>query len=81
MFGFFFSFRGDWLLGFVYRGSSVQLSVAGLQPISSQNRHIINVDLSSVVSKSLHTISRFTGGRRGTFPFNEYGLKHRCEVF
>lgn len=72
---FFFSFRGDWLLGFVYRGSSVQLSVAGLQPISSKNRRIINVDLSSVVSKNLHTISRSTGRRRGTFPFNEYGLK------
>lgn len=51
--GFFslFFFRGDWLLGFVYRSSSVQLSVAGLQPISSNNRHIFNVDLSSVVSK------------------------------
>ncbi|KAF4078091.1 hypothetical protein AMELA_G00195260 [Ameiurus melas] len=45
--------RGDWLLGFVYRSSSVQLSVAGLQPISSNNRHIFNVDLSSVVKGHL----------------------------
>ncbi|KAB5546215.1 hypothetical protein PHYPO_G00069510 [Pangasianodon hypophthalmus] len=45
--------RGDWLLGFVYRGSSVQLSVAGLQPINSNNRRIINVDLSSVVKGHL----------------------------
>ncbi|KAK2825414.1 hypothetical protein Q7C36_019341 [Tachysurus vachellii] len=45
--------RGDWLLGFVYRGSSVQLSVAGLQPINSKNRRIINVDLSSVVKGHL----------------------------
>ncbi|XP_060794331.1 transmembrane and coiled-coil domain-containing protein 4 isoform X2 [Neoarius graeffei] len=45
--------RGDWLLGFVYRSSSVQLSVAGLQPINSNNRHIINVDLSSVVKGHL----------------------------
>ncbi|KAF5906706.1 transmembrane and coiled-coil domain-containing protein 4, partial [Clarias magur] len=45
--------RGDWLLGFVYRGSSVQLSVAGLQPISSNNRRIFNVDLSSVVKGHL----------------------------
>jgi len=44
-------FRGDWLLGFLYRSSSVQLSVAGLQPINSQDHKIINVDLSSVVSK------------------------------
>ncbi|CAM4676182.1 unnamed protein product [Leuciscus chuanchicus] len=45
--------RGDWLLGFLYRSSSVQLSVAGLQPISSQDRKIINVDLSSVVKGHL----------------------------
>uniref|UniRef100_A0A671QXL7 Transmembrane and coiled-coil domain-containing protein 4-like n=1 Tax=Sinocyclocheilus anshuiensis TaxID=1608454 RepID=A0A671QXL7_9TELE len=45
--------KGDWLLGFLYRSSSVQLSVAGLQPISSQDRKIINVDLSSVVKGHL----------------------------
>ena len=44
--------RGDWLLGFLYRSSSAQLSVAGLQPINIQDRRIINVDLSSVVSQS-----------------------------
>uniref|UniRef100_A0A8C1BPW4 Transmembrane and coiled-coil domains 4 n=1 Tax=Cyprinus carpio carpio TaxID=630221 RepID=A0A8C1BPW4_CYPCA len=38
----------DWLLGFLYGSSSVQRSVAGLQPISSQDCKIINVDLSSV---------------------------------
>uniref|UniRef100_A0A8C2D083 Transmembrane and coiled-coil domains 4 n=1 Tax=Cyprinus carpio TaxID=7962 RepID=A0A8C2D083_CYPCA len=47
--------RGDWLLGFLYRSSSVQLSVAGLQPINSQDRKIINVDLSSVVSYNYST--------------------------
>uniref|UniRef100_A0A671Y1T8 Transmembrane and coiled-coil domains 4 n=1 Tax=Sparus aurata TaxID=8175 RepID=A0A671Y1T8_SPAAU len=46
--------RGDWLLGFLYRSSSAQLSVAGLQPINIQDRRIINVDLSSVVSQSLY---------------------------
>ncbi|XP_076874529.1 transmembrane and coiled-coil domain-containing protein 4 [Brachyhypopomus gauderio] len=45
--------RGDWLLGFLYRSSSVQLSVAGLQPINSKTRRIINVDLSSVVKGHL----------------------------
>uniref|UniRef100_A0A8C1Z3M2 Transmembrane and coiled-coil domains 4 n=1 Tax=Cyprinus carpio TaxID=7962 RepID=A0A8C1Z3M2_CYPCA len=49
--------RGDWLLGFLYRSSSVQLSVAGLQPINSQDRKIINVDLSSVVSKCMCAMS------------------------
>uniref|UniRef100_A0A673ISS5 Transmembrane and coiled-coil domain-containing protein 4-like n=1 Tax=Sinocyclocheilus rhinocerous TaxID=307959 RepID=A0A673ISS5_9TELE len=49
--------RGDWLLGFLYRSSSVQLSVAGLQPINSQDRKIINVDLSSVVSKCMCALS------------------------
>ncbi|KAI4895990.1 hypothetical protein NFI96_025263, partial [Prochilodus magdalenae] len=45
--------RGDWLLGFLYRSSTVQLSVAGLQPISCNARRIINVDLSSVVKGHL----------------------------
>ncbi|KAK1801811.1 hypothetical protein P4O66_022466, partial [Electrophorus voltai] len=45
--------RGDWLLGFLYRSSAVQLSVAGLQPISSKSHRIINVDLSSVVKGHL----------------------------
>lgn len=42
--------RGDWLLSFVYRTSSVQLHVAGLQPVLLQDRRVENVDLSSVVS-------------------------------
>ncbi|XP_072223344.1 transmembrane and coiled-coil domain-containing protein 4 [Leuresthes tenuis] len=45
--------RGDWLLGFLYRSSAAQLSVAGLQPINIQDRRIINVDLSSVVKGHL----------------------------
>ncbi|XP_008411402.1 transmembrane and coiled-coil domain-containing protein 4 [Poecilia reticulata] len=45
--------RGDWLLGFLYRSSAAQLSVAGLQPINIQDHRIINVDLSSVVKGHL----------------------------
>ncbi|XP_054904416.1 transmembrane and coiled-coil domain-containing protein 4 [Poeciliopsis prolifica] len=45
--------RGDWLLGFLYRSSAAQLSVAGLHPINIQDRRIINVDLSSVVKGHL----------------------------
>ncbi|XP_062316089.1 transmembrane and coiled-coil domain-containing protein 4 isoform X2 [Osmerus eperlanus] len=45
--------RGDWLLGFLYRGSSAQMSVAGLQPIILNDRRITNVDLSSVVKGHL----------------------------
>ncbi|KAF7199503.1 transmembrane and coiled-coil domain-containing protein 4 isoform X1 [Nothobranchius furzeri] len=45
--------RGDWLLGYLYRSSSAQLSVAGLHPINIQDRRIINVDLSSVVKGHL----------------------------
>lgn len=45
--------RGDWLLSFVYRTSSVQLHVAGLQPVLLQDRRVENVDLSSVVSGHL----------------------------
>ncbi|XP_020491660.2 transmembrane and coiled-coil domain-containing protein 4 [Labrus bergylta] len=45
--------RGDWLLGYLYRSSSAQMSVAGLQPINIQDRRLINVDLSSVVNGHL----------------------------
>lgn len=45
--------RGDWLLSFVYRTSSVQLQVAGLQPVLLQDRRMENVDLSSIVSGHL----------------------------
>uniref|UniRef100_K9J280 Putative conserved plasma membrane protein n=1 Tax=Desmodus rotundus TaxID=9430 RepID=K9J280_DESRO len=45
--------RGDWLLSFVYRTSSVQLHVAGLQPVLLQDRRVENVDLSSIVSGHL----------------------------
>nr|XP_033777983.1 transmembrane and coiled-coil domain-containing protein 4 isoform X4 [Geotrypetes seraphini] len=40
--------RGDWLLSFVYRSSSVKLNVAGLQPVNLDDRRMVNVDLSSV---------------------------------
>ena len=53
------STRGDWLLGFLYRSSAAQLSVAGLQPVNVDDRRIVNVDLSSVVSHhSLQTLLR-----------------------
>ncbi|XP_063559897.1 transmembrane and coiled-coil domain-containing protein 4 isoform X2 [Gorilla gorilla gorilla] len=45
--------RGDWLLSFMYRTSSVQLRVAGLQPVLLQDRRVENVDLTSVVSGHL----------------------------
>ncbi|XP_075046737.1 transmembrane and coiled-coil domain-containing protein 4 [Mixophyes fleayi] len=45
--------RGDWLLSFVYRSSSVKLNVAGLQPVNLNDRRMVNVDLSSVVNGHL----------------------------
>ncbi|XP_065594205.1 transmembrane and coiled-coil domain-containing protein 4 [Cyrtonyx montezumae] len=59
--------RGDWLLGFVYRTSSVQLNVAGLQPVKLDDRRMVNMDLSSVVSghldymKQMDTILKAVG--------------------
>ncbi|XP_075696588.1 transmembrane and coiled-coil domain-containing protein 4 isoform X2 [Rhinoderma darwinii] len=50
--------RGDWLLSFVYRSSSVKLSVAGLQPVNLDDRRMINVDLSSVVNGHLDYIKQ-----------------------
>uniref|UniRef100_A0A8C5Q648 Transmembrane and coiled-coil domains 4 n=1 Tax=Leptobrachium leishanense TaxID=445787 RepID=A0A8C5Q648_9ANUR len=59
--------RGDWLLSFVYRSSSVKLNVAGLQPITLDDRRMVNVDLSSVVNghldymKQMDTILKAVG--------------------
>ncbi|OXB77288.1 UNVERIFIED_CONTAM: hypothetical protein H355_002280 [Colinus virginianus] len=59
--------RGDWLLGFVYRTSSAQLNVAGLQPVKLDDRRMVNMDLSSVVSghldymKQMDTILKAVG--------------------
>ncbi|XP_066838423.1 transmembrane and coiled-coil domain-containing protein 4 isoform X2 [Anser cygnoides] len=59
--------RGDWLLGFVYRTSSVQLNVAGLQPVDLDDRRMVNMDLSSVVKghldymKQMDTILKAVG--------------------
>ena len=44
------AYRADWLLKFLYRTSSVQFSVAGLQPIKWDNRRMHNIDLSDIVS-------------------------------
>ncbi|XP_034977015.1 transmembrane and coiled-coil domain-containing protein 4 isoform X2 [Zootoca vivipara] len=59
--------RGDWLLRYVYRTSSVQLNVAGLQPVNLDDRRMVNVDLSSIVSghldymKQMDTILKAVG--------------------
>ncbi|NXR27235.1 TMCO4 protein, partial [Cinclus mexicanus] len=59
--------RGDWLLNFVYRTSSVQLNVAGLQPVDLDDRRMVNMDLSSVVNghldymKQMNTILKAVG--------------------
>ncbi|NWV01013.1 TMCO4 protein, partial [Upupa epops] len=59
--------RGDWLLSFVYRTSSVQINVAGLQPVDLDDRRMVNMDLSSVVNghldymKQMDTILRAVG--------------------
>jgi hypothetical protein len=44
--------RGDWLLKFLYRTSSATLRIAGLQAINWDNRKMINIDLSDIVSLS-----------------------------
>ncbi|XP_072174607.1 transmembrane and coiled-coil domain-containing protein 4-like [Diadema setosum] len=46
--------RGDWLLQFVYRTASMQVSdIAGLEPIRWDNRRMVNVDLTDVVNGHL----------------------------
>lgn len=53
LFPLFSASRGDWLLSFVYRTSSVQLNVAGLQPVDLDDRRMVNMDLSSVVKSHI----------------------------
>uniref|UniRef100_A0A672U2X9 Transmembrane and coiled-coil domains 4 n=1 Tax=Strigops habroptila TaxID=2489341 RepID=A0A672U2X9_STRHB len=59
--------RGDWLLRFVYRTSSAQINVAGLQPVDLDDRRMGNVDLSFVVNghldymKQMDTILKAVG--------------------
>lgn len=61
--------RSDWLLRFLYRTSSRQAEVAGLQPVTWDNRRMINIDLTSVVEghldyrKNIDTILSAVGVR------------------
>lgn len=43
--------RGDWLLKFLYRTSSVSLNIAGLHPVEWKDRRMHNIDLSDVAAK------------------------------
>ncbi|XP_060614808.2 transmembrane and coiled-coil domain-containing protein 4 [Anolis sagrei] len=77
--------RGDWLLRFVYRTSSVKLNVAGLQPVDLDDRRMMNVDLSSVVSghldymKQMDTILKAVGIRTKEERANPAGFKAKCD--
>lgn len=61
--------RNDWLLRFLYRTSSRQQKVAGLQPVEWENRRMINMDLSSIVTghldyvKNINTVLTAIGVR------------------
>lgn len=50
---FLLNLRSDWLLKFLYRTSSRQTEVAGLQPIEWHDRRMINIDLTSLISGHL----------------------------
>ncbi|KAJ7423114.1 hypothetical protein WISP_35074 [Willisornis vidua] len=71
--------RGDWLLRFVYRTSSVQLNVAGVQPVDLDDRRMVNMDLSSVVNghldymKQMDTILKAVGVKTRECPPEEKG--------
>ncbi|CAG2214376.1 unnamed protein product [Mytilus edulis] len=61
--------RADWMLKFLYRTSSVQFSVAGLQPIKWDDRRMHNIDLTAIVTghgeylKQLDTVMKVVGVR------------------
>ncbi|ELU07125.1 hypothetical protein CAPTEDRAFT_150011 [Capitella teleta] len=50
--------KGDWLLKFLYRTTSVQMSIAGLQPVKWDNRRMHNIDLSDVVNGHLDYMAK-----------------------
>ncbi|XP_063798216.1 transmembrane and coiled-coil domain-containing protein 4 isoform X2 [Pseudophryne corroboree] len=80
--------RGDWLLSFVYRSSSVKLNVAGLQPVNLDDRRMVNVDLSSVVNghldymKQMDTLLKAVGIKTKECRLEEQnGLLHPLVAF
>ena len=42
--------RKDWLLGFIYRASSMRANIAGLSEIPWKNKKMINIDLTEVIN-------------------------------
>ncbi|XP_068018808.1 transmembrane and coiled-coil domain-containing protein 4 isoform X1 [Melanerpes formicivorus] len=77
--------RGDWLLGFVYRTSSVQIKVAGLQPVDLEDRRMVNMDLSAVVNghldymKQMDTILKAVGIKTKECWQEEKGSSSLCK--
>ncbi|XP_041062539.1 transmembrane and coiled-coil domain-containing protein 4 isoform X2 [Carcharodon carcharias] len=67
--------RGDWLLNFVYRSSSVQLNVAGLQPIAMDDRKMANVDLSSI--NFLRDVCVWTSTAEELVPLSLHGVRQQ----
>ncbi|KAL3861907.1 hypothetical protein ACJMK2_007920 [Sinanodonta woodiana] len=61
--------RSDWLLKFLYRTASVQMKIAGLEPVKWEDRRMHNCDLSSVLEghrdyeKNLDTLMKAVGVR------------------
>ncbi|GAB1610148.1 transmembrane and coiled-coil domain-containing protein 4-like, partial [Argonauta hians] len=61
--------RGDWLLKFLYRSSSMQFRIAGLMPVKLEHHCMHNIDLSDVVKghldymKKLDHVLRVVGMR------------------
>ena len=46
--------RSDWLLRFLYRTMSVQMTIAGIGPVRPKDcNNIVNIDLSHIVSATL----------------------------
>ncbi|GFY45155.1 transmembrane and coiled-coil domain-containing protein 4 [Trichonephila inaurata madagascariensis] len=73
--------KGDWLLKFLYRTSSVSMKIAGLQAIKWSDRRMCNVDLSSVVSghmdyaNKMDTILKAVGVRTTDEIVDEFKLR------
>nr|CAB3267017.1 transmembrane and coiled-coil domain-containing protein 4-like [Phallusia mammillata] len=79
--------RTDWLLRFLYRTSARQVQVAGLQPVTWNDRRMINIDLSSIVdghldyAKNMDTILSAVGVRtKEKARFLDGGVKAKKSV-
>ncbi|XP_067947899.1 transmembrane and coiled-coil domain-containing protein 4-like [Watersipora subatra] len=52
--------RNDWILKFLYRTASAQLTIAGTKPVEWDDRRMVNMDLTNVVNGHMDYMKKMT---------------------